>query len=123
MRTFLAALLLLVVTGCGEPDAPPPSAEELGSMARQEVSKFTTLAKEDQERARKMLPSLRETLKAYADASLGPNKLKYSKLQNSAKELNDLYEAGADWTEIDAKVDELAAASEGLPGATSEAVE
>ena len=123
MRRLLAALLLPMVLGCGEAASPPPSAEELGSMARQEVGKFTALAKEDQERARKMLPSLRETLKAYADASQGPKKLKYSKLQNAAKELNDLYEAGADWTEIDAKVDELAAASEGLPGATSEAVE
>lgn len=123
MRKLAAALLVVLVAGCGESEAPPLSKDEVGVLAKQQVMDFVAKAKEDPVLGAEELPVLMESLTAYAENTVGPQKLMYTKLQRTAKDLQEMYAASADSYEIDAKLDELADAAQNLPGSASESLD
>ena len=123
MRKFVVTVLLAAIAGCGEAEAPPLSKDEVGVLAKQQVMDFVAKAKEDPILAAEELPVLMESLTAYAENTVGPQKLAYTKLQRTAKDLQEMYAASADSYEIDAKLDELGEAAQNLPGSAAQALD
>ncbi|WP_339733306.1 hypothetical protein [uncultured Gimesia sp.] len=110
LRCFALILLTTIFTACGGPSAPPQAEHTRNEVAQKSVEEFVASAKKSPKGAAQNLSILMESLEAYASEFQGP----YIKLNDTAKELQSLYQSSAAKDKIEAQLEALKQQAEAL---------